>query len=94
MLTRPIENCKKYFKLLLKNVSFALLNGWNVTKTSFDHARIGMESHETHSDWSLVQKVLALIGRTQISLTKSGFRGLGQGSQRHGAYGQDIQKPR
>jgi hypothetical protein len=27
---RTIENCK--------NVSFALLNGWNVTKTSFDHA--------------------------------------------------------
>ncbi len=28
----------KYFKLMFKNVSFPLLNGWNVTKTSFDHA--------------------------------------------------------
>jgi hypothetical protein len=30
------ENCKNI--LNCKNVSFALLNGWNVTKTSFDHA--------------------------------------------------------
>ncbi len=30
------NNCYKYG-------SFALLNGWNVTKTSFDHTRAGME---------------------------------------------------
>ncbi len=94
-LRRTTINGQNYFKLLFKKLSFALLNGWNVTKTSFDHARTGMESpHETHSDWPLVQKALALIGRTEISLTKSGFRGLGQGSQRHGAYGQNIQEPR
>ena len=26
-----------------KNVSFALLDGWNVTETSFDHSRAGMK---------------------------------------------------
>jgi hypothetical protein len=34
---------KKYFKYSYQNVSFALLNGWNWTKTSVDHAWAGME---------------------------------------------------
>ena len=29
--------------LRYKNVSFALLDGWNVTETSFDHSGAGME---------------------------------------------------
>jgi hypothetical protein len=29
--------------LLYKNASFALLDGWNETKTSFNHAGAGME---------------------------------------------------
>jgi hypothetical protein len=29
--------------LRYKNVSFALLDGWNVTETSFDHSWAGME---------------------------------------------------
>ncbi len=35
-LRRTIENCN-YIIITVKKVSFALLSGWNVTKTSFDH---------------------------------------------------------
>jgi hypothetical protein len=31
------ENCKNILNYCFKNVSFALLNGWNVTETNFDH---------------------------------------------------------
>jgi hypothetical protein len=42
-LRRTIENTKNILNYCYKNVSFALLNGWNVTKldqtkTSFDNA--------------------------------------------------------
>ena len=32
------RNCKNILNYRHKNVSFAWLNGWNVTKTGFDHA--------------------------------------------------------
>jgi hypothetical protein len=35
---RTIENSRNILNYCYKNVSFALLNGWNVTKTSFDRA--------------------------------------------------------
>ncbi len=41
VLRRTVENFKNMFKYCYNNVSFALLNGWNVTKTSFDYASAG-----------------------------------------------------
>ncbi len=41
-LRRAIENGKNILNYCYKNVSFALHNGWNVTKTSFDNAWAGM----------------------------------------------------
>ncbi len=41
-LRRTIEKCNNII-ITAENVSFALLNGWNVTITSFDHAWAGME---------------------------------------------------
>jgi hypothetical protein len=38
-----IENCKNISNYCYKNVSIALLNGWNVIKTSFDLALAEME---------------------------------------------------
>jgi hypothetical protein len=35
---RTIENCKNISNSCYKNVSFAFLNGWKMTKTSFDNA--------------------------------------------------------
>ncbi len=42
-LRRTTENCKNILNYCFKNVSFALLNEWNVTKTSFDYAWSEME---------------------------------------------------
>ncbi len=42
-LRKTIEKCKTILNFSYKNVYFAMLNGWNVTKTSFDHAWAGME---------------------------------------------------
>ncbi len=47
----------KYFKLLLYNVSVALLNGWNVTKTSFDHAYADMEESCLWARWTKLTTV-------------------------------------
>jgi hypothetical protein len=37
-LRKTIENCKSILNYNYKNDYLALFNGWNVTKTSFDHA--------------------------------------------------------
>ncbi len=42
-LRRNAENCKNMLNYYNNDVSFALLNGWNVTKTSFDYAWARME---------------------------------------------------
>jgi hypothetical protein len=34
----PMKNEEKKFMLNYKNISFALLDEWNVTETSFDHS--------------------------------------------------------
>ena len=35
----------KIFYVPYKNVSFALLDGWNLTKTSLDYSRAGMKGY-------------------------------------------------
>ncbi len=50
-LRRTKKNCKNILNYCNKNVSFALLNGWNVTKTSFDQAWAGMEGSRL---WTLM----------------------------------------
>ncbi len=42
-LERTIENFENILNYCYENVYFAMLNEWNVTKTSFDHAQAGME---------------------------------------------------
>jgi hypothetical protein len=41
-LRKTTENCKNILNYCYENVSFALLNGWSVAKTSFDHATAGV----------------------------------------------------
>jgi hypothetical protein len=42
-LKMSIEDSKNILNYCYKKVSFALLNGWNVTRTNFDHAWAVME---------------------------------------------------
>ncbi len=52
------ENCKNILNYCYKTVSFALLNEWNVTKTSFDHAWVGMEESFL---WAQVRLILLFV---------------------------------
>jgi hypothetical protein len=42
-LRRTIGNGKNILNYCYTNISFALLNGWNVIEISFDHAWAGKE---------------------------------------------------
>jgi hypothetical protein len=56
-------NIEKYF-LRCTNVSFALLNGWNVTETGFDHAWAEMED-----SWLWAQTRKQKVQRLQVECT-------------------------
>ena len=75
-LRRTKEICKNVLCFCYKNVSFALLDGWNVTKTSFDHAWAGIEGSCELKKWTLGLKLAISRTRTADAVKISSFHSL------------------
>ncbi len=66
---RTIENCKNIMNYCYRNVSFALFNEWNVSKTSFDHEKAGMEGSCLCIHYSLSLKLFSFFLSLQFTFT-------------------------